>query len=117
MPASGVFVTAQTELVTSLSGLGLAVTTDPRNARPMCVVVRPPTFEIKNYNWADITFQIQIVAAPPGNSDAVDYMLTTADAIMDSEIVVIDGAPDVLDVGGQEIPCYSMTVRMGGEGH
>lgn len=117
MPASGVFKTAQTQLVASLTSLGLAVVTDPRNARPLTVLVNPPTFDIKNYNWADITFSILICAAPPGNSDAVDYLLTAADQIMDSPIVVIDGSPDVAVVANQEIPAYRMTVRMGGEGH
>jgi len=117
MSSSGVFSDAQAQLVASLTDLGLSVTTDIRNARPLSVVVRPPFFTIKNYNWADITFLISICAAPPGNSDAVDYMLTTADAIMDSEIVVVEGSPSTLNAGNQELPCYDMTVRMGGEGH
>lgn len=117
MPASGVFAAAQTQLVSSLTSLGLAVVTDPRNARPKTVLVNPPNVEIKNYNWADITFSILICAAPPGNSDAVDYLITVADQIMDSEIVVIDANPDLIDIGNQDIPAYRMTVRMGGEGH
>jgi len=118
MPASGVFKTAQTQLVASLTSLGLAVVTDPRNARPLTVLVNPPNVEVKNYNWVDITFSILICAAPPGNSDAVDYLLTVADDIASSPIVVIDANPDVAIVNnGQELPAYRMTVRMGGEGH
>ena len=44
MSASGIFASAQSTLVASLTGLGLAVVTDSRNARPMTVFVEPPTF-------------------------------------------------------------------------
>lgn len=117
MAASGVFVAAQTQLVSSLSGLGLAVVTDPRNARPISVLVSPPNVEIKNYNWADMSFDLLLCAPPPGNSDALDWLMTTADQIMDSEIVVISANPDQIDTNGGVMPCYRMTVRMGGEGH
>jgi hypothetical protein len=117
MPASGVFATAQTQLVSSLTSLGLAVVTDPRNVRPLTVLVNPPNVEIKNYNWADMTFSILVCAAPPGNQDAVDFLITTADDIMNSPIVVIDANPDVVTIGNQDLPAYRMTVRMGGEGH
>jgi hypothetical protein len=117
MSASGVFATARSNLVSSLTALGLAVVTDPRNARPLSVLVNPPNVDIKNYNWADITFSILICAAPPGNQDAVDYLITTADAIMDSAIVVVDANPDIIDISNQALPAYRMTVRMGGEGH
>jgi hypothetical protein len=42
MSATGIFASAQSTLVASLTGLGLAVVTDSRNARPMTVFVEPP---------------------------------------------------------------------------
>lgn len=117
MGASGLFSTARTQLVSSLTSLGFAVVTDPRNARPLSVLVTPPQVEIRNNNVADITTIIQICAAPPGNLDAVDYLITAADAIMDSDIAVIDAYPDNIEVNGGNLPTYRMTVRQGGEGH
>lgn len=112
MSASGIFAAAQGTLVTSLQGLGLAVVTDTRNARPMSVLVEPPTFTCFNSNIADIEFRVRVLAAPPGNQDAADYLMTVADEIMDSAISLIRGAPGVVDIGGQMVPSYDLTVRV-----
>ena len=112
MTASGIFSAAQAELVGSLQALGLAVVTDPRNARPMSVLVDPPTFTCFNSNVADIETSLKVIAAPPANQDAVDYLITTADTIMDSEISLIRGIPGVMLIGGQEVPTYDLTVRV-----
>lgn len=113
MSATGIFASAQSTLVASLTGLGLAVVTDSRNARPMTVFVEPPTFTCFNSNIAEITFGLRILAAPPGNSDAEDYLITTADQIMNSSISLISGAPSVTTIGSQDIPSYDLTVRVG----
>lgn len=112
MSATGIFAEAQTTLVASLTALGLAVVTDSRNARPMCVIVEPPTFSAINSNVADITFRIRVLAAPPGNQDAADYLVTTADTIMDSPISVISGAPSMTAIGAQDVPSYDLTIRL-----
>ena len=113
MNASGIFASAQSTLVASLTGLGLAVVTDSRNARPMTVFVEPPTFTCFNNNIAEIEFGVKVLAAPPGNSDAVDYLITTADTIMNSGISLIRGIPGIMQIGGQEVPTYDLTVRVG----
>ena len=112
MSATGIFAEAQATLVASLEALGLAVVTDIRNARPMTVLVDPPNFEAFNSNIGDITFSVKILAAPPANSDAVDYLVTAADTIMDSEISVLRGTPGVLIAGEQNIPTYDLAVRV-----
>lgn len=113
MTATGIFAQAQGTLVASLSALGLKVVTDVRNARPITVLVDPPTFTCFNNNIAEIEFGVKVLAAPPGNSDAVDYLITTADTIMNSSISLIRGIPGVMLVGGQEVPTYDLTVRVG----
>ena len=113
MTASGIFSAAQNTLVASLQALGLAVVTDIRNARPISVLVEPPTFNCFNSNIADIEIGVKILAAPPGNQDAADYLITTADTIMNSSISLIRGIPGVMVVGGQEVPTYDLTVRVG----
>lgn len=112
MSATGIFAEAQATIVASLEALGLVVVTDIRNARPMTVLVDPPTFEAFNRNIGDITFHLKILAAPPANADAVDYLVTTADTIMDSEISVLRGTPGVLIAGEQNIPTYDLVVRV-----
>ena len=112
MSATGIFAAAQATLVASLQALGLAVVTDPRNARPMSVLVDPPTFTCFNSNIAEIEIGVQVLAAPPGNQDAVDYLISAADTIMDSDISLIRGIPGVMQIGGQEVPTYDLTVRV-----
>jgi hypothetical protein len=112
MTATGVFAAAQGTLVASLQALNLAVVTDVRNARPISVLVEPPTFTCFNNNIADIEIGVKILAAPPGNQDAADYLMTTADKIMNSPISLIRGIPGVIQIGGQEVPTYDLTVRV-----
>ncbi len=110
MAATGIFAEARDTIAASLTGLGLKAVTDPRNARPLSVLINPPTFTCINNNVGDIRFTLLILAAPPGNQDAEDYLITTADQIMDSSISVIDGRPTLVSVGGQDIPAYELTV-------
>ena len=112
MTPGGIFYAAQQTLVSSLTDLSLAVVTDPRNARPMSVLVGPPSFQCFNDNIADISFAVSILAAPPGNQDAADYLMTVADTIMDSPISVLSGSPGMAVIGGQDVPTYDLTVRV-----
>lgn len=113
MPATGIFAESRTAIVNALTALGVAVVTDPRNARPMTVMVNPPTFDSFTYNVGDIRFELLILAAPPGNQDAEDYLITTADTIMASTtLAVTDGRPIAVTVGDQQIPAYSLTVAI-----
>ena len=113
MAATGIFAESRTAIVNALTALGLAVVTDPRNARPMTVFVGAPTFDVFTYNVGDITFELSILAAPPGNLDSEDYLITTADTIMASTTLAITaGRPVTFSVGDQQIPAYTMTCRI-----
>lgn len=113
MTASGIFNEARSTVVATLAALGLKTETDVRNARPMTVLVDPPTFTCFNSNIAEIEIDLKVLAAPPGNQDAVDYLITTADTIMNSDLSLIRGIPGVMTIGGQEVPTYDLTVRVG----
>ena len=113
MTATGIFSEARDTIVATLTGLNLKVVSDPRNARPLTVLVDPPTFTCFNSNIAEIEFSLKILAAPPGNLDSVDYLITTADTIMNSALSLIRGIPGVMQIGGQEVPTYDLTVRVG----
>jgi len=114
--ASGIFVDATTALKNAITALGYVPVTDARNARPLTVFIEPPSFTAFNAgiinSVADITFTIRILASPPGNQDATDYILTVMDDIYNSTIVVVDGRPSVTVIGSQDIPSYDLTVRM-----
>lgn len=113
MPASGIFAESRTAIVNALTALGVVSVTDPRNARPLTVLINPPTFDVFTYNVGDIRFELLILAAPPGNQDAEDYLITTADTIMASTtLAVTGGRPVSVTVGDQQIPAYSLTVAI-----
>ena len=113
MAATGIFAESRTAIVNALTALGIATVTDPRNARPMTVMVNPPTFDSFTYNVGDIRFELLILAASPGNQDAEDYLITTADTIMASTtLAVTNGRPIAVTVGDQQIPAYSLTVAI-----
>ena len=112
MAASGILYQSVSVVKASLTALGLTPVTDPRNARPMSVFVELPTVTAFNYNVGDITLRLRVLAPPPGNSDAGDYLMTITDQILASSIAVTDMAPGNVQVGGQDLPTYDLTVRI-----
>lgn len=113
MAATGIFASAITATGAALTALNIPWTADPRNARPKSVLVELPTFESFTYNVGDIRLQLRILAAPPGNTDASDYLITTADTIMASTtLAVTSGRPGYLALSGQDLPTYDLTVAV-----
>ena len=112
MAATGILVDAVNAIATALTALGLKPVTDPRNARPMSVMIELPVMTSFTYNVGDFRIPVRILAAPPANSDAADYLLTTTDLIMNSSIAVTDARPGNAVYGGQDIPTYDLTVAI-----
>jgi len=112
MPVSGILYEAVNACKTALTGLGLVPITDPRNVRPLSVLIELPTVSAFTYNVGDIELRLRIMAPPPGNQDAGDYLMTIADQIMNSAIAVTDLRPGLASVGGQELPTYDLTVAI-----
>lgn len=112
MAATGVLADAYSNVVTRLVAAGLTVITDPRNARPLAVFVELPTAEAFNGNWVDVTIQMRILAAPPGNQDSAEYLLTTADTIHNALGGITSIGPSTALIGDQNIPAYDLTARV-----
>ena len=112
MAATGILADAVNATATKLTALGLAVVTDPRNIRPMCVFIDLPTVTAFTYNVGDIRLQVRVCAPPPGNQDAADYLMTTADTIMNSTLAVTDLRPGFVSTGGQDLPTYDLTIAV-----
>jgi hypothetical protein len=112
MPASGILVEAVNAVKTQLTALSLVPITDPRNARPMSVLIELPTVTAFTYNVGNIDIRLRVLAPPPGNQDAGDYLMTIADQIMNSPIAVTDLRPGLVSVGGQDLPSYDLTVAV-----
>jgi ABC-type Zn uptake system ZnuABC Zn-binding protein ZnuA len=112
MAATGILYEAVNATKAALTALNLVPVTDPRNARPLTVMVELPTMDAFTYNVGDFRLRVRILAGPPGNQDAADYLLTTADTIMNSPIAVVDAQPGFATYGGQELPTYDLTVAV-----
>lgn len=113
MAATGIFADAISKVAASITALGLRAVTDPRNLSARCVFVELPRFTGFNYNVADITITVQVIAAPPGNTDATDYLISTVDTIMAANLAIVAGEPITLLIGEQQFPAYELTVRLG----
>lgn len=112
MAGSGILVEAVNACKTKLTALGLVPITDPRNARPLSVLIELPSVTAFTYNVGNIDLRLRVLAPPPGNQDAGDYLMTVADTIMNSTIAVTDLRPGLVSVGGQDLPSYDLTVAV-----
>ena len=112
MSSSGILYEADNACKTALTALGLVPITDPRNARPLSVFIELPSVTAFTYNVGDISLRLRVLAPPPGNQDAGDYLMQIADQIMNSPIAVTDLRPGLVSVGGQDLPSYDLTVAV-----
>jgi hypothetical protein len=78
----------------------------------MSVLIELPSVTAFTYNVGDINLRLRVLAPPPGNQDAGDYLMQIADQIMNSPIAVTDLRPGLVSVGGQDLPSYDLTVAV-----
>jgi hypothetical protein len=78
----------------------------------MSVLIQLPTVTAFTYNVGNIDIRLRVLAPPPGNQDAGDYLMTIADQIMNSPIAVTDLRPGLVSIGGQDLPSYDLTVAV-----
>jgi hypothetical protein len=76
------------------------------------VFVELPTFTVFTQHIADVTMTLRVLGAPPGNTDAANWILQIVDLIMDSDLAVIDGRPTMASIGQQDLPAYDLTIRL-----
>jgi hypothetical protein len=108
----GIFRYSISDVSAVLESIGVTPVTDPRNARPGTVFVELPTFTAFTSQIADVTMVLRVLGAPPGNTDAANWILETVDVIMDSPLAVIDGRPTMASIGQQDLPAYDLTIRL-----
>jgi hypothetical protein len=78
----------------------------------LSVFIELPSVTAFTYNVGDISLRLRVLAPPPGNQDAGDYLMQIADQIMNSPIAVTDLRPGLVSVGGQDLPSYDLTVAV-----
>ena len=78
----GAVADARAQLAGKIAAGGTVVTMDPR-ALPPCVLLGAPEFvrTVGVGGWL-INYPVHVIAAPPGNADALDWMLDTVEAVI-----------------------------------
>jgi hypothetical protein len=94
-----------------LTAAGLPrVTLDPRNLNPPCVLVGVPATVGRTTVCARTgRLPVFVVAPPPGNADALAFMLTTADTVAATADVESESAT-IIEVGEVVAPAYLLSV-------
>lgn len=97
------------EAVDDLQVAGVRATSDPRNANPPCVLVRPPSFVADVSCGGTATLQALCITRGPGNADAWrsidDLAGQVSKVIAIEQIEPAEFQPD----NGAPLPAYLLT--------
>lgn len=108
---SGIINEVYDYLVQQLSDDGIPAVSDIRNVQPPCVIVDPPSLVAQSGSMVTLDFPTTVLVPPPGNRDQMVRLLAVADRIMETQTVTT-GSPGSYSVGQQDLPAYTLTVRI-----
>jgi hypothetical protein len=93
---------------------GLRVITDPTKMVANCVFLQAPSFTTTagNGNIVRLEIPIKVVGSGPAGLPVLREILQITAACLASSIIVTSGAPGTLEIGGQEYPCFDLTVAI-----
>lgn len=114
MAATGPIADVRTAIAAEITAAGFVPVTDPRNARPLTIFIELPTITAVTYKVLDLTWTLRVLGPPPGNLDAIDWIFTTVDTLIQrADLAIVGGSPGLAQIGTQELPTYDLTVRYG----
>jgi hypothetical protein len=101
---------ARQAVIDRLNAAGIVATGDP-SAIPPVVLVAAPTIPptVIGGPTVDVLFPIVAIHPPPGNAAALDWLLTTASAVLD-ELVPVNATTAAGTYGDPPAPAYTVTV-------
>lgn len=101
-------------LADQLETVGVKAVIDPRNARPPCAIIQPPSFQIvgmaSNF-LATFDYTISVVTPGPPNLDAITKLYDLVEKAVEG-LNVSSGRPVTVTVGNQEYAGYELTVTL-----
>ena len=104
---------ARDVLAAKIAAAGLRVSTDPRELNPPCVLVGAPNIIVRVGSCAlEEVVPVLVVAPPPGNADAVDWLLETVETLFGVITDVTQAVPITVTVGAAEAPAYELETRL-----
>ena len=114
-PYTDLFNEALDDLSATLTAVsGLRVVNDPTKLVPNCVFIQAPSFTTiaGNGNIVRKDYPIKIVGSGPAGLPVLREILQIAATVLGSTIIVMAGRPGTLEIGGQEYPCYDLSVGL-----
>ena len=114
-PYTDLFNEALDDLTATLTAVsGLRVVNDPTKLVPNCVFIQAPSFTTiaGNGNIVRMDYPIKIVGSGPAGLPVLREILQIAATVLGSTIIVMGGRPGTLEIGGQEYPCYDLSVGL-----
>jgi hypothetical protein len=93
---------------------GLRVVTDPTRLVPNCVFLLAPNFTTYggNGNIVTMDFPLKVVGSGPAGLPVLREILQVVALVLASKIIVLDGRPGSIDIGGASYPCYDLTMKV-----
>ena len=99
-------------VIAALDAAGLRAVDDPRNVQPPCVLVDPPSvIANQSQTLVQLQFPISVIAPPPGNRDAMMWMLDAVDDVIGA-LPISNGDPGSYNLGGTDLPSYNLTATI-----
>ena len=114
-PYTDLFNEALDDLSATLTAVsGLRVVNDPTKLVPNCVFIQAPSFTTiaGNGNIVRMDYPIKVVGSGPAGLPVLREILQIAATVLGSTIIVMGGRPGTLEIGGQEYPCYDLSVGL-----
>lgn len=115
MPATGVLNEAMGDLRTTLTAVsGLRVVSDPTKIVPNCVFLDAPSFETiaGGGNIIKMTVPIRVIGSGTAGLPVLQNILSIVATVLGSSIVVMQGQPSMLEIGGAMYPAYDLQIAM-----
>lgn len=106
---------AITKVEQTLTAANVKWANDPGQARPNTVMIELPEFTLYAKSVFDVRVRLRVCGSPPGNKATNKYILDTVNTIMASPMVVESGNPSTAEYGGQQLPTYDLTARIGAD--
>jgi hypothetical protein len=65
-----------------------------------------------NGNIVTMDFPLKVVGSGPAGLPVLREILSIVALVLASAVIVLDGRPGSIDIGGASYPCYDLTVKV-----
>lgn len=92
-----------------LQAAGVTVSLDPRATPPIVRIDAPAVVGTEGVGGWRCEYPVHILSTPPGNVEALDWMLEALEAVL-TTFPGTTAYPGTVDVSGVDVPAYTVTL-------